>query len=197
MAKEAGRVISSGGLVAYPTDTVYGLGCDPFDARAVKRLILAKERLKGSLPLLTHSTEAAKMVGKFDQVSSRIARAFWPGALTLVVPSIGRFPQEVAPNRRVGLRVPNKADTLRLIRECGGRLVGTSANISGNPSCTSAEAVMSQLGDRIDLIVDGGPSTMGIESTVLEVVDGRVSVIREAAVSRERILSECSDIVFA
>ncbi len=195
--EEASRILLRGGLVAFPTDTVYGLGCDPFNSDAVRRLMLAKNRQKGELPVLVDSYETANRLGRLGKASGLIAHTFWPGQLTLVVPALAPFPPEVAPNGLVGLRVPDRSDTLAFIRACRGSIVGTSANISGRPSPTSAKAVMQQLGERVDVILDGGLSTIGVESTVLKVSEDRVVLVREAAISRERILNLCPSIVFS
>ncbi len=186
----AAALIMKGGLVAYPTDTVYGLGCDPLNERAVQRLVRAKKRQQGRLPLLVDTFGKAEEIGWFDEVARELARKFWPGPLTIVVPSRTRLPESITgATDTVGLRMPAREDTIDLIRACAGAIVGTSANISGNSSPISAADVMRQLGGRVDLILDGGTSGSGIESSVVRVEGGRVSILRSKAIVNGRILS--------
>ena len=187
--EEAAKIVLEGGLIAYPTDTVYGLGCNPFDADAVDRLVKAKQRLKGSLPILVSSLKDAERLGEISRLASTLAKRFWPGPLTLVVPPRTNFPSRVTGDTLlVGLRIPNHEATRRLINECGGALIGTSANISGRPSLRTAEKVLNELADRVDLVVDGGPATLGKESTVVRVLGDESTVLREGAISRDEIL---------
>src|SRR6266566_3807580 len=116
--REAARLILEGGLIAYPTDTVYGLGCNPFDVAAVDRLVKAKQRVKGSLPILVSSFAEAERVGEINEKSTALASKFWPGPLTLVVPTRSSLPAKVTDNSQlVGLRIPNHEATRRLIHE--------------------------------------------------------------------------------
>lgn len=185
---DAVEVIKSGGLVAYPTDTVYALGCDPFNAEAVFRLLKAKERAGGALPVLVDSLEKAEEIGSLDEVAHRLARNYWPGPLTIVVPVKVRLPPQVTGSTdTIGLRIPRGSDTLDFITSSGQALVGTSANIAGNASSKSAEEVLRELDGRIDLILDGGPATIGIESTIVKVDSGRITILREKAIAREEI----------
>ena len=187
--KEAAKLVLEGGLVAYPTDTVYGLGCNPFDADAIDRLVKAKERVKGSLPILVSSLQDAERLGEISGSAWRLVNRFWPGPLTLVVRPRMNFPSYVTGDKLlVGLRIPNHDTARRLIDECGGALIGTSANISGRPSLRTAEEVVRELGDRVDLVVDGGPAPLGRESTVVRVLGDESTVLREGAISRDDIL---------
>ena len=187
--EEAAKLIAGGGLVAYPTDTVYGLGCDPFSMEAVDRLIQAKQRVKNALPILVNSLVAAKRLAEFNAASLRLAERFWPGPLTLILRVRERLPSSVTGDSSfVGLRIPKHATALNLAEKCGGSIIGTSANISGQPSPRTADEVMRQLGDRIDLVLDGGPSPLGKESTVAKVIGGEVTVVREGAISQDEIL---------
>jgi L-threonylcarbamoyladenylate synthase len=188
---EARNVVRRGGLIAYPTDTVYALGCDPFSPEAVERVVRSKGRSKGSLPILVESTDVAQGYGSFSDLAIRLAKIFWPGPLTLVVPAKASFPSSVTGDSlTVGLRVPNHEIARKLIKSCGGALVGTSANLSGNPSPRTADEVMRELKDRVDMIIDGGIVLAGKESTVAKVTEGTVSVLREGAIPREEILKE-------
>ena len=191
--REAARLVLEGGLIAYPTDTVYALGCDPFDLDAVDRLVKAKERIKGSLPILVSSLGEAERIGEINEKSAALARKFWPGPLTLIVQTRSNLPGKVTDNSQsVGLRIPNHEATRRLILESGGAIVGTSANISGQRSLSTAEEVLRELGGRIDLVLDGGPTLLGRESTVVRIVGDEITVLREAAISRDDILKALS-----
>ena len=191
--REAARLVLEGGLIAYPTDTVYALGCDPFDLDAVDRLVKAKERIKGSLPILVSSLGEAERIGEINEKSAALARKFWPGPLTLIVQTRSNLPGKVTDNSQsVGLRIPNHEATRRLILESGGAIVGTSANISGQRSLSTAQEVLEELGGRIDLVLDGGPTQPGRESTVVRIIGDDITVLREAAISRDDILKALS-----
>jgi L-threonylcarbamoyladenylate synthase len=187
--KEAAKLVLEGRLIAYPTDTVYGLGCNPFDADAVDRLVQAKDRIKGSLPILVSSFKDAERLGQISRLAAILANRFWPGPLTLVVRPRSNFPARITGDSLlVGLRVPNHETARRLIKECDGALIGTSANISGRPSLRTAEEVFRELEGRVDLVVDGGPASLGRESTVVKVLEDETTVLREGAISRDDIL---------
>ena len=191
--REAARLVLEGGLIAYPTDTVYALGCDPFDLDAVDRLVKAKERIKGSLPILVSSLGDAERIGEINEKSAALARKFWPGPLTLIVQTRSNLPGKVTDNSQsVGLRIPNHEATRRLILESGGAIVGTSANISGQRSLSTAQEVLEELGGRIDLVLDGGPTLLGRESTVVRILEYDITVLREGAISRDDILKALS-----
>jgi L-threonylcarbamoyladenylate synthase len=190
--RQAAEVVSNGGLVAYPTDTVYGLGCDPFNSTAVENLVKAKRRVKGGLPVLVDGLESAKRLGQFGPVALQLANNFWPGGLTLVVPSALDFPPDLSSGEFVGLRVPDRADTLRLIRACGSSLVGTSANISGMTSAVTPDEVLTSLGNEIDVVLDGGPCNSSNESTVVRVTSDGCIVLRKGAITVESIGRSCS-----
>ena len=186
---DAAKLVLAGRLVAYPTDTVYGLGCNPFDKNAVDRLIQAKQRPKGALPILVNSMGSAKKLAEFSKAAMNLAGTYWPGPLTLVLPMRAQLPSAVTDDSPfVGLRIPRHEIALNLAEECGGQIIGTSANLSGQPASTSAEQVLEQMGDMIDLILDGGPSPRGKESTVVKVLGGTIDVLREGVISRDDVL---------
>jgi L-threonylcarbamoyladenylate synthase len=187
--KEAAKLVLAGLLIAYPTDTVYGLGCNPYDADAVERLVKAKARVKGSLPILVSSLKEAERLGEMSGVAAEFANRFWPGPLTLVVPARSNFSVNVTGDSPlVGLRFPNHETARRLIQESGGALIGTSANISGHPPLRTAEDVVRELEGRVDLVIDGGPSPLGRESTVVRILGDEITLLREGAISRDDIL---------
>lgn len=186
--EQAAQAMKNGALVAYPTDTVYGLGCDPFNTETVQRLITSKARTGGGLPLLVGSVEKALEIARMDNASLRLAERFWPGPLTLVVPAEILLPSHVTgPSNTVGLRVPNRWETLQLIKQFGGAIVGTSANLSGRAAAKSAKEVLETLAGRIDIVLDGGEASLGVESTVVRVEHGEIDVLREKAISSKEI----------
>jgi len=187
---EAIRVIKIGGLIVYPTDTVYGLGCDPFNTFAVKRLIDAKGQRKKPLPILASDIEHAKIVAEVTDAAEKLARRFWPGPLTIVLKKKPRVPQIVTfGSDTVGVRVPNHPVALELLRRCDGLLIGTSANISGKMPTATAEDAANQLGDKVDLILDGGRAILGKGSTVINLADRRFRVERVGPISLKEIES--------
>jgi L-threonylcarbamoyladenylate synthase len=188
--REAAAMIMKGGIVAYPTDTVFGLGCDPLKAGAVRRLVRAKKRKQGRLPLLVDSVGRAQEVGRFDSTALRLARRFWPGPLTLVIPSRLRLPSMIIEQTgTVGLRMPRHPFALELVRACGGVLVGTSANISGNVSPRTAKEVAYELDGNVDMILDDRRKGSGVESSVVRVEKSVVSILREKSISKELVFS--------
>jgi L-threonylcarbamoyladenylate synthase len=167
----AARVLAGGGLVAFPTETVYGLGADATDARAVARLYAAKGRPAFN-PLIAHvgDLDAARRIARFDARSLRLAEAFWPGPLTLVLPKAAGCPVSdlaTAGLDTLAVRVPAHPVAQDILRAFGKPVVAPSANISGHVSPTTAAHVQSDLAGRIDLIVDGGPVAVGVESTIV------------------------------
>ena len=187
--REAAATILKGGLVVYPTDTVYGLGCDPFDKEAVNKVADVKRRIKGNFPVLVETIEKAKELGEVDGDAETLALRFWPGPLTIVVSSRAELPSSiVGTDRMVGLRVPGRKDTLDFISMCGGSLVGTSANISGAPSMRQADEALKIFEGKVDLVLDGGSLAKSPESTVVRATSKRVDILREGAVSRQEIV---------
>ncbi len=187
--REAAATILKGGLVVYPTDTVYGLGCNPFDKEAVNKVADVKRRIKGNFPVLVETIEKAKELGEVDGDAETLALRFWPGPLTIVVSSRAELPSSiVGTDRMVGLRVPGRKDTLDFISMCGGSLVGTSANISGAPSMRRADEALKTFEGKVDLVLDGGSLAKSPESTVVRATSKRVDILREGAVSRQEIV---------
>jgi L-threonylcarbamoyladenylate synthase len=168
---QAARVLATGGLVAFPTDTVYGVGAHAFDADAVERLYAAKERPRSmAIPILLASVADLPLAAReVPPVAQRLAEAFWPGALTIVLPRQPALPLVLtAGGDSVAVRVPDHPVTRALIAALGAPLAATSANISGQPSPVTADEVTAQLGGRVDLILDGGPCPGGVPSTLLD-----------------------------
>ncbi len=185
----AGAVVQEGGLAACPTDTVYGLGCDPYNVAAIQRIYAAKGRELGkAIPLLLSNVGRAEAVAvAFSDPARALGRRFWPGALTLVVWRRPGLPSELGGGETVALRVPAHSELRRFIELCGGALAVTSANLSGQPDSLTAEQVVRGLGEAVDLILDGGPSGGGVPSTVVDCTRKPPAVLREGAISEARI----------
>ncbi|MGA2737558.1 MAG: L-threonylcarbamoyladenylate synthase [Bryobacteraceae bacterium] len=179
--QQAAALIRGGGLVAFPTETVYGLGANAFDAAAVARIFAAKGRPRES-PLIVHvdSIEMARnLVLEWPEYADRLARRYWPGPLTLVLPKQPSIPDIVTAGlATVGLRAPSHPLALALIRAAGVPIAAPSANPFRHLSPTTADHVRQSLGDAVDLILDGGPATVGIESTVLSLAGPEPVLLR-------------------
>jgi L-threonylcarbamoyladenylate synthase len=179
--QEAARVLGSGGVVAFPTETVYGLAVRMGDAVARRRL----RRVKGRAPakpfqvLVSSRRAAVALCGGMLPAARRMARAFWPGPLTLVVRN--------ARGRWVGVRVPNHPVATRLIRLAGGAVVATSANVSGRRPARTADEVVAALGPRVDLVLDGGRAPGGKASSVVRVRDDGWDMLRTDAISKRKL----------
>jgi L-threonylcarbamoyladenylate synthase len=183
----AAEVVANGGIVAYPTDTVYGLGCDPFNSQAVKAVLRAKGNRSKPLPVLVETLHAAELIVDFSDRALKVAAAFWPGPLTMVLRAKPTVPVILAPDKTVGVRSPKHAICLKLLGMCSGMLVGTSANKTGHSPATTAKEVAKELGDQIDLVLDGGRTMLGISSTVIDLTKG-FRLLREGPISREELL---------
>ena len=191
--ERAARVLAAGGLVAFPTETVYGLGADATNGAAVARLYDAKGRPSFN-PLIAHvaDADAARALARFPPGAKRLASAFWPGPLTLVLPKLAQCP--VAELATAGLdtiavRVPSHPLARAILLAFGRPVVAPSANSSGHVSPTTAQHVLADLGGRIELIVDGGPTPMGLESTIVACLD-RPVLLRPGALTRAEIERE-------
>lgn len=183
-AAEAARVVKRGGVVAFPTDTVYGLGCNPSSDEAVARLFRIKDRQAKAVPLLCASPAVAGRLVELNAAAKRLGKLHWPGALTIVAPL--KSASKLSPllhqgSGNLGVRVPKSEFCLMLASSVGGAITGTSANLSGRPSCRTAAQVIDSLDGRVDLVVDGG-ELKGVESTVVKVVGGTIEVLREGSV---------------
>src|SRR5512138_2339689 len=164
--QEALEILNSGGLVAFPTDTVYGVGALAFDGKAVEAIYAAKDRpIEKAIPVLIAEAEDVENVGRdFPEPARRLAARFWPGPLTILVPKRLDLPEAVSATTTVGVRVPDHA-VARLLLRAAGPMAVTSANISGAQSPVMAQEVYEQLDGRIALIIDGGKTPGGIPST--------------------------------
>ena len=186
--KEAVRIVRAGGLVAFPTETVYGLGADATNPAAVGKIFQAKGRPPTN-PLIVHVADIAvgkKYAAEWPKTAQLLAEKFWPGPLTLVLLKSRSIVDEVTAGKNtVGLRVPNHPLALELLRQFNGPLAAPSANRSTRVSPTTAQHVHDELGDKVDLILDGGPCTVGIESTVLDLTVDPPIILRPGAITRD------------
>ncbi|MBN1976304.1 MAG: threonylcarbamoyl-AMP synthase [Anaerolineae bacterium] len=182
------EVLRAGGLIAFPTDTVYGVAALPWDVDAVARLYVAKQRPKSlPIPLLLSDADRLSRVASLAPEFAPLAERFWPGGLTLVLPKTEAVPDEVSLGPTVAVRVPDLPLARDLIRQAGGVLAVTSANISGRPSPVTAGEVEAQLGKRIALIVDGGPCRGGVPSSLLDCTASPPVLLRRGAISEEAL----------
>jgi L-threonylcarbamoyladenylate synthase len=188
--ERATRVLAAGGLVAFPTETVYGLGADAGNGEAVARIYEAKGRPSFN-PLIAHIADiaAARTLGRLDPAAERLAAAFWPGPLTLVLPRLANCPVAelaTAGLDTVAVRVPSHPVAHDILLSLGRPVVAPSANRSGHVSPTTAQHVLADLRGRIALIVDGGPTPMGLESTIVACLD-QPMLLRPGALPRREI----------
>ena len=182
-------ILKKGGIIAFPTDTVYGLGCDPFCLSAVEQVYRVKGRPRHlSFPLLLSDMSQVTVVAKpLSGIAFSLARRFWPGALTLVLAKSDSLPAYLSSAGTVAVRIPNHPVCLALIQGIGSPLVGTSANVSGSYSPSTADEVRQQLGDEIDLIIDGGTCPGGQESTIVDVTSIVPRILRQGIIPRDEI----------
>ena len=186
----AAEVIRRGGLVAFPTETVYGLGAHALDPAAVDRIYEAKGRPSYN-PIIVHVANAERardVVGEWNDVADRLARAFWPGPITLVLPKRRDVPDAVTAGlSTVGVRVPAHPVALALLESARVPIAAPSANRSTQLSPTMASHVVASLGDTVDVILDGGPTWVGIESTVIDVTGDQPVVLRPGTITLDQI----------
>jgi L-threonylcarbamoyladenylate synthase len=178
------KILQKGGVIAFPTDTVYGLGADAFNATAVERIYEIKNRPKHrQLPLLIADVEQlTTLADPIPEIAWLLARRFWPGGLTLVLPKTDSLPVYLASGPTIAVRVPDHPACLALIQHLGNPIIGTSANISGQPAALTAEEVGQQLGGKIDFIIDGGKCPGGKESTVVDATREPPIILRQGII---------------
>ncbi len=186
----AGRIITTGGLVAFPTETVYGLGCDAMNAAAAAKVFEAKRRPQFD-PLIVHiadSKQLDRVIGSLPPLGQRLMDAFWPGPLTLVLPKQPAIPDLITAGlSTVAVRMPNHPVAQALIREAGTPIAAPSANPFGYVSPTTAQHVADGLGHNVDLILDGGPCPVGVESTIVSLVGLQPELLRPGSITIEEL----------
>jgi L-threonylcarbamoyladenylate synthase len=196
----AAESLRKGGLVAFPTETVYGLGADALNAEAVRKIFAAKGRPLDN-PIIVHVAGPDDLGVLTDDVppeATMLIRQFWPGPLTLIFKKSGQVPGAVTGGQdTVAVRMPRNAIALALVRASGRPIAAPSANLSGHPSPTTAGHVLDDLGGKIDIILDGGPVEVGIESTVLDLSQHPPVILRPGAVTREDLRPLIGEVVAA
>ena len=191
-------ILRQGGLVAYPTDTVYGLGACASLPQAVERVYTVKERPRNMpLPLLLADvSQIAKVTKAVPSIAWLLIRRFLPGALTIVLAKSDSVPDIItAGGATIAVRIPAHPVPVALIEGLGTPIIGTSANLNSRPSLLTPDEIYSQLGDRIDLIIDGGRCPGGRESTIVDVTGETPVLLREGAISREELEQVCGSIL--
>jgi len=191
--QQALSILQSGGLVAFPTDTVYGVGALAFDGKAVESIYIAKDRpIEKAIPVLIADAVDMEKVGmNIPALAHQLAARFFPGPLTVIIPKQPTLPESVSATDTVGVRVPNHEVARALLRAAGPMTV-TSANISGQPSPSTAQEVFAQLGGRIDMIIDGGTTPGGVPSALVDCTGDEMKILREGPISLEEIKRKLS-----
>ena len=181
------EIIEDGGVIIFPTDTVYGIGCNPYDVNAVKKIyeIKSREKIK-SLPVLASSIQIVKQISIIDEFTENIIKKYWPGPLTLILKLKDKnLKKSLNLEDKIAVRIPNSECTLKLLNKCN-LLVGTSANVSGDSSFTDPQECMKNV-KNYDVFVDGGTITSKGESTIIEIENEKIRIIREGALKKEDI----------
>jgi L-threonylcarbamoyladenylate synthase len=187
---EAAKWIRAGSVVAIPTDTLYGLAADPFNTGAVARVFVVKGRAAArALPLIAaDAAQIARHLGALPKMAMRLADHFWPGPLTMLMPAAAALAPDLSGGTgKVGVRVPADPIARAVCAACGYPVTATSANVSGEPAPATADEVERMLGDRIEFLLDGGPTRGGAPSTIVDVTDGEPRLVRAGAVSWDEI----------
>ena len=182
------QVIKDGGIVIFPTDTVYGMGCNPYNANAVKKIYKIKSREKTkSLPVLAYSLDIVKEIARVDTFTEKIMKKYWPGPLTLILELTDKkLKKSLKLDNKIAVRIPDSKHTLKLLKKCG-LLVGTSANISGNPSSIDPKECLKNI-INYDVFLNGGTITSKGESTIIEIENEEIKIIRKGALKKEEIM---------
>lgn len=190
--ERAGKILQGGGLVAFPTETVYGLGGDALNPESSRKIYAAKGRPSDN-PLIVHICrweDLSQIVKEIPETAKRLADAFWPGPLTMILEKSDKVPGETTGGlSTVAVRMPDDQTALALIRAAGGFIAAPSANVSGRPSPTLAKYVQEDLGGKIEMILDGGQACIGLESTIVDLTDKVPTILRPGYITKE-MLSE-------
>lgn len=186
--EKAYHTVEQGGIVVFPTDTVYGIGCNPYNKKSVKKIYDIKSRdYAKPFPVLVYSEEIASQIAHFDKVAKKITEKFWPGPLTIILKlTDDKLKESLNLTDKIALRVPDHNCTLELLKKCNF-LIGTSANVSGQSSFFDPQECIKNV-ENYDIFVDGGTITSKGESTIVEIEDDEIKIVREGSLSKEEIL---------
>ena len=190
--KEVARTIKQGGVVVFPTETVYGIGANGLSANAVKRIYEVKQRpLNKPISLLVNGTDMINEIAQdITDLEKALIREFFPGPLTIILKKKDIVPNIVTANSNtVGVRMPSNEIALKLIEYAGVPIATPSANISGKPSGTNMEDIMKDFEGKVDYFIDDGPSKIGISSTIVQVIDGVPHILRQGKITEEQIMN--------
>ncbi|MEJ2241710.1 MAG: L-threonylcarbamoyladenylate synthase [Candidatus Bathyarchaeota archaeon] len=187
---EASRIVKKGGLVVFPTETVYGLGCDPFNVGSVQRLIEIKGNRTKPFPILISSMNDARKIANLSLNGKKLATRFWPGPLTIIFPKKSTLPDIVTFNQKsVGLRIPDNKVAIKLIRLCGGILIGSSANKTGRNPPKNIDEIPEELEEIVDIVLNGGPTSQGVPSTVVDFISEKPKILRDGPINLKQLLN--------
>ena len=186
--KKTSQIIEKGGIVVFPTDTVYGIGCNPYNENSVKKIYEIKSRTElKSLPVLAYSLDVVKEIALIDEFTEKIIEKYWPGPLTLILELTDqKLKKSLNLGNKIAVRIPDSKCTLKLLEKCR-LLVGTSANISGNSSYTNPDECIKNI-KNYDMFLNGGIITSKGESTIIEIENKEIKIIREGALKIEDIV---------
>ena len=186
--EKTAQIIEKGGIVIFPTDTVYGIGCNPYNENAVKKIYKIKSRTKlKSLPVLAYSLDIIKQIALIDEFTEKIIEKYWPGPLTLILELTDqKLKKSLNLGNKIAVRIPDSKCTLKLLEKCR-LLVGTSANISGNSSYTNPNDCIKNI-KNYDVFLNGGTITSKGESTIIEIENEEIKIIREGVLKIEDIM---------
>ena len=186
--KKASQIIEKGGIVVFPTDTVYGIGCNPYNENSVKKIYEIKSRIElKSLPVLAYSVDIVKEIALIDEFTEKIIEKYWPGPLTLILELTDqKLKKSLNLGNKIAVRIPDSKCTLKLLEKCR-LLVGTSANISGNSSYTNPDKCIKNI-KNYDIFLNGGIITSKGESTIIEIENKEIKIIREGTLKIEDIV---------
>jgi L-threonylcarbamoyladenylate synthase len=183
------QIIKKGGIVVFPTDTVYGIGCNPYNANAVEKIyeIKSREKIK-SLPVLAYSLDTVKKIARIDTFTEKIIKKYWPGPLTVILELTDKkLKKSLNLDNKIAVRIPDSKCTLKILEKCG-LLVGTSANISGSPPSTDPKECLKNI-TNYDIFLNGGTITSKGESTIIEIENEEIKIIRKGVLKKEEIMT--------
>jgi L-threonylcarbamoyladenylate synthase len=182
------QIIKKGGIIVFPTDTVYGIGCNPYNTNSVEKIyeIKSREKIK-SLPVLAYSLDTVKEIARIDTFTEKIIKKYWPGPLTLILELTDKkLKKSLNLDNKIAVRIPDSKCTLKLLEKCG-LLVGTSANISGSPPSTDPKECLKNI-TNYDVFLNGGTITSKGESTIIEIENEEIKIIRKGVLKKEEIM---------